>query len=420
MSTVSYGQLVRGNRNFRLYWGGQIVSQLGDWFSLVAISALLLKYTGSASSVAGFMIAQMLPGLLLGPVAGVVVDRLSRKRVMIGADLARAVAALGLLAMRGPETVWLGYACVALMSSFTAFFEPARISTLPNITSDEELVTANALSSVTWSILLTSGAMVGGLVARFFGPSVSFALNSLSFVASALFLIGMKIPPTAHGGAPGKGDGGVVAGLRYVLKHPGILGTLTAKMGWGMAGGIQALIPIYGQRVFPLPNDRDGQLTMSILLAAGGLGTALGPVLARRVTGREIPRIRWAIALSFLFAGLYYAGMSTSPNLGVASAFLLLARLHGAIVWVFSTVLLQMLVEDRFRGRVFAAETSLFTGTMMLSSVLTTRALDTHRATVPQATLALGIVSLAIGLLWTARLAAGRPRRQWSAAETGE
>src|SRR4051794_40946207 len=116
MATVSYAQLVRWNRNFRLYWGGQIVSQLGDWFSLVAINALLLKYTGSASSIAGFMIAQMLPGLLLGPAAGVLVDRLPRKLVMIGADLARAGAALGLLAVRGPETVWLAYASVAVMA----------------------------------------------------------------------------------------------------------------------------------------------------------------------------------------------------------------------------------------------------------------------------------------------------------------
>src|SRR5439155_13358103 len=130
--------------------------------------------------------------LLLGPMAGVLVDRLSRKRVMIGADLLRAVAALGLLAVRGPESVWIGYACVAAMSSLTAFFEPARISTLPNITSDEELVTANALSSVTWSILLTSGAMVGGLVARFFGPSVAFILNGASFLGSALFLSGLR------------------------------------------------------------------------------------------------------------------------------------------------------------------------------------------------------------------------------------
>src|SRR5207302_962389 len=108
----------------------------------------------------------------------------------------------------------------------------------------------------------------------------------------------------------------------------------------GLAGGIQALIPIYGQQVFPLPGDRNGQLSMSFLLAAGGFGTALGPIFARRLVGREIPRIRWAIALSFLLGGAYYACMARAPNLGLVALFLLLARFHGAIVWVFSTVLL--------------------------------------------------------------------------------
>jgi MFS family permease len=169
--------------------------------------------------------------------------------------------------------------------------------------------------------------------------------------------------------------------------------------------------------VFPLPNDRNGQLSMSLLLAAGGLGTALGPIAARRLTGRDIPRIRWAIAASFVLGGFYYCCMAGAPNLGVVALFLLLARFHGAIIWVFSTVLLQMQVEDRFRGRVFAAENSLFTGAMMTASVLTTRALDLHLAGVPQAVLAAGIVSVLVGLLWVGRLSGrGAPAQESAGA----
>jgi hypothetical protein len=106
--------------------------------------------------------------------------------------------------------------------------------------------------------------------------------------------------------------------------------------------------------------------------------------------------------------GLYYACMAGAPNLWVTSGFLLLARVHGAVVWVFSTVLLQILTEDRYRGRVFAAEMSLFTASMMLSSVGTTRALDLRWVSVPQATLTLGVISAAVGVVWVARLALGR------------
>ncbi len=407
MSAVSYGQLVRRNRNFRLYWGGQIVSQLGDWFSAITIQALLLQYTGQASSLAWFMVASMLPGLLLGPLAGVVVDRLPRRSVMIAADLLRAGIALGLLGLRGPDTAWVGYACVAGLAACAAFFEPARISTLPNITEEEELVTANALSSVTWSLMLTSGALVGGLVGRYLGTSAAFVLNAASFIGSALFLARMRVPATVQEGTS-RGFRDLLDGFRYVRAHPGILWALTAKMGWGLAGGIQTLLPIYGARLFPLPGDRAGQLSISILFAASGVGTALGPVLARRVTGRNLVRIRWAIATSFVVAGLFYAAMAHAPNLGITGLLLLLARMHGAVVWVFSTVLLQILVQDRFRGRVFAAETSLFTGTMMLSSVATSRLLDSGTLGVPQLTLALGGISAVVGAVWLARLLTGR------------
>ncbi|HEU4752588.1 MAG TPA: MFS transporter, partial [Armatimonadota bacterium] len=238
MLGVSYVQLVRQNRDFRLFWGGQIVSQLGDWFSAITVQALLLRYTGQASSLAWFMVATMLPGLLLGPLAGVAVDRLPRKSVMVGADLVRMLIALGFLGFRGPETAWVAYACLAGLSSLTAFFEPARIATLPNITSDRELVAANALSSVTWSILLTSGAIVGGLVGRFFGSDAAFVLNGLSFLGSALLLARIRVPPTAHEGHHSQA-GAVVAGFRYILDHPQVLGALTAKLGWGLAGGVQ-------------------------------------------------------------------------------------------------------------------------------------------------------------------------------------
>lgn len=373
MSTVSYTQLVRQNRNFRYFWGGQIVSQLGDWFSAITVQSLLLEYThGSAGSISLFMIAAMLPGFLLGPYAGVLVDRLPRKTVMVGSDLARMGIALGFLAFRGPGTIWLAYLCVAGLSCFTAFFEPARISTLPNITNEEELVTANALSSVTWSILLTSGALVGGLVASKFGTDVAFVMNALSFAGSAILIGRMKVPPTRDAIKKGNGLAQMVDGFRYVRHHPELRGAITAKLGWGLAGGIQVLMPVIGKEIYPLPNDRHGQLSISFLFAAGGLGTALGPLLARRFTGREIPRIRWAIAYAFVMGGVFYVCMAAVPGLldtlsgqdsvlahairkqgvnvvGLAAMCLclFLARFHGAVIWVFSTVLLQMLSEDR-------------------------------------------------------------------------
>src|SRR6476660_1934538 len=102
-----YVQLLRSNRNFRLLFVGQTVSQLGDWFNAVAVYALLLDLTGSATAVAWMLIVQFLPVAIVGPLAGVVVDRVDRRRVMIAADIFRGVLILGLLLVRRADQIWI-------------------------------------------------------------------------------------------------------------------------------------------------------------------------------------------------------------------------------------------------------------------------------------------------------------------------
>src|SRR6187401_2309459 len=157
--------LLRENRAFRLLWFGQVVSQLGDWFNSVALYALLYQLTGSASSVALMMVMQMLPAALVGPGAGVIVDRWDRRKIMIAADVFRDVAALGLLFVRSPSGVWFAYVVTALMVGAVGFFEPARSASIPIIVPRDRLVTANAVATATWSAMLAIGAVAGGAVA---------------------------------------------------------------------------------------------------------------------------------------------------------------------------------------------------------------------------------------------------------------
>ena len=131
-----YLALLKQNRNFRLLYIGQTISQLGDWFNTVAVFALVLDLTGSATVVAWMLIVQFLPVAIVSPVAGVVVDRFDRRRLMIAADILRGLLILGLLFVRRPEQVWIAYAVMALTVGATSFFEPARTATIPNVTSD--------------------------------------------------------------------------------------------------------------------------------------------------------------------------------------------------------------------------------------------------------------------------------------------
>ncbi len=413
---VSYSSLLRENRNFRLFWMGQIVSQLGDWFSLVTVQALVLKYTGSSFWVAVLFVAGLLPGLLIAPLVGVLVDRLPRKSVMVVSDWVRAGLALGLLLLRGPETVWIAYVCLFLIACFTAAFEPARISTVPNITTSEQLVTANALSSVTWSVLLTTGALVGGLVSRFLGPQAAFLLNSLSFVASALLLTRLKMNAEAADPHRQSGLSAIIEGFRFAALRPNVRWLLSAKLGWGLAGGIHALIPLYGQKLFPLPNDRDGQLAISLLFAANGLGTALGPIIARRATGQDPTSQRRALPVAYVLGGFFLSLIAVAHSLGAVMGWLFLSRINGSIIWVFSTILLQRETEDRFRGRVFALEGALFTFGMMVSGTVTGTLVDRGAATPGAVVLVSGLLSAVAGLAWIVRLSK-LPRETGPSAE---
>src|SRR5205814_1893816 len=164
--TRAYLALLRGNRNFRLLWLAQIVSELGDWFYTLAVYNLLLDLTGSrAQSVGLAVVLQVLPSTLIAPTAGVVNDRIRRKQVMIAADVARFFIVLSMLLVRSRGMIWLVYPLLFLESLGVGFFEPAHSSVIPNIVPESEVLTANALSSITWSFCLAVGAALGGVVA---------------------------------------------------------------------------------------------------------------------------------------------------------------------------------------------------------------------------------------------------------------
>ena len=213
--------LVARNRNFRLLWFGQLVSQLGDWFNTVAVYALLYELTGSATAVAAMMVVQFLPIAIVGPVAGVIVDRHDRRRIMIGADLVRGVAILGLLFADTASTVWIAYAAIGVSVAAQGFFEPARSSTIPMVVDRADLLTANALSTASWSAMLAVGASLGGLVTALVGRDAAFLINSLSFFLSAVLIAGIRMPARQsreiHGGFRD-----LLEGLSYMRTHPAV------------------------------------------------------------------------------------------------------------------------------------------------------------------------------------------------------
>ena len=399
-----YRALLSENRNYRLLWLGQIVSQLGDWFNSVALYALLLELTGSATSVALMIIVQFLPMAVIGPVAGVVVDRVNRRRLMIGADVLRGLAVLVLLAVRRPDQVWIVYVVMGTVVSLTAFFEPARTAVIPNLTTRAQLLTANALSSATWSAMLAIGAGAGGIVTALLGRNAAFLVNSLSFLASAVVIARTSFnadPPEVKrpaGWASLTGFGDLVEGVRYVRSDRHVAALMLVKAGWGVAGGVLLIMTVLGERVFPVGGSAAAGI--GVLYAARGVGAGVGPILARAWLGQRPDEMRRAIAPSYFLVSVFYLMLSWSPTILLASAAVVGAHAAGSVLWVFSTVLLQMSVPDRFRGRVFSAELALLMIISAASSYVCAYAMDAWGASPFLLTRVLGVVFVLPAVAW--------------------
>jgi len=401
---VGYIDLLRRNRSFRQLWLGQVVSQMGDWFDTIALYTIILKLTGSGRDVGLLLVARFVPSFFFGPISGVIADRFSRQRIMIVSDLLRAVVVLGFLFVRRPEHLWIIYVLTVFQLGLSTFFEPAKTAAIPSIVEDRELVAANAISSVTWSAMLTIGAALGGFITGLFGTDVAFILDAATYLLSAALIASIHLPKRQKRERQKVSLGRLLGiretidGIKYVKDRPRVLAALLVKPAWGIGGGILTLLAVFGERIFPVGKDAAGGI--GVLFAARGIGTAVGPIVARRISGEGNRRMQASIGIAFLIAGLFYMLFGSATGFIFALVFLGIAHCGGSILWVFSTVILQRAVADNFRGRVFAAELALVTLTMAASNYVTGELLDRFQISPRIVTVGIGMFFVLPGVTW--------------------
>ncbi len=403
-ASVGYIDLLRRNRSFRQLWLGQVVSQMGDWFDTIALYTIILKLTGSGRDVGLLLVARFVPSFFFGPISGVIADRFSRQRIMIVSDILRAVVVLGFLFVRRPEHLWIIYVLTVFQLGLSTFFEPAKTAAIPSIVEDRELVAANAISSVTWSAMLTFGAAIGGFITSLFGTDVAFIADAATYLLSAALIASIRVPKRKKRERQKVslsrllGISETIEGIRYVKDRPRVLAVLLVKPAWGLGGGILTLLAVFGEKIFPVGKNAAGGI--GVLFAARGIGTAVGPIVARRIAGEVNTRMQVSIGIAFLIGGVFYILFGTATSFVFALVVLGIAHCGGSILWVFSTVILQRSVVDSFRGRVFAAEMALVTLTMAASNYVTGELLDRFQISPRIVTVGVGTFFMLPGIVW--------------------
>jgi MFS family permease len=401
---VGYFALVRDNRNFRSIWLGQVVSLLGDWFNLIASAALVSSLTSSGLAVGGLFVVRMLAPFLVSPLAGVAADRFNRKQLLILTDLARAAIVLGFLFVRDPGHVWLLYTLTAAQLAISGFFFPARNAILPDVVARREIGAANALSSSTWSVMLAIGAALGGVVAGEWGIYPAFVVDSLTFLLSAFFIAQVRYHWAPHPPEPGQralaGLQQYIEGLRYLKRNRDVLAIALHKgaVALTISGVFQVIQVTLAERVFVI--GEGGGTSMGLLYAVAGVGTGLGPLVARRFTGDDERLLRISLALSYamIVAGIVIAAPLSGFGAVLFGTFV--RGFGGGVNWVFSTQLLLHLVPNQVRGRVFSSEFALFTLGSALSSAIGGWVLDSTAAGLSGVLWGTALLTCLPGLLW--------------------
>ncbi|MGI8701166.1 MAG: MFS transporter [Nocardioidaceae bacterium] len=346
---------------YRRLWVARTVSAWGDAFNTVALALLVYALTGSGLGVAWVVVAEILPVLVLAPVAGAVVDRLLRVRVMVVADLVRAALAFTLPFVDGQ--VGAVYAVAVGLSAGAVFFNPAAQSVLPAIVAERDLVAAN---SGLWTAAVVSQvvlAPLAGIMIAGFGYTLAFWINAASYLFSALVLRRLSVPARAVSTARISGYGDARDGIAAISGHRLLRALAVSQFLAALsAGATGALLVVLAREHLTMePGD------YGLLLGAIGIGAAAGPLFLSRLT--DNPRQPAFILGPFVLRAGVDALLATVTGLVAAMGALVAYGIGTSTGAVTFNSLLQAETPDRIRGRVFAGFDMLWHSGRLLSLV---------------------------------------------------
>jgi len=356
------GSLLRvlKNGNFLALWIGQIISQFGDRLAQMALIGLYLKQTAGISLshsvpvMRNLFFFSTLPILLFSPLAGVYVDRWSRKKTLIATDLLRAGLILLIPLLAGyTDGMWSVYGVIFLVFTVTCFFSPAKSAIIPNLVKKRELLAANSLSNITRLIAMIGGVTAGGIIVAWTGTKMSFYLDSLSFLLSGLAILAIRIkedpPPEESKDGIRRVAKELVAGLNFIRKKKRVKFVATSLFILMGASGIgYLLVTVFVTKALNL-----GTIGLSVLATFLGIGMLAGSLIYGHF-GEQIEREK-VIVGGTLICGVCAVLLGGSKSLLLLSLGVSIIGFIASPIMIAAYTLTQELTPDKIRGRVFSA-----------------------------------------------------------------
>ena len=402
--TKGYIEFFSSNAKYRRLWAASVISLLGEWFNTIALFLLILEYSGSEFLLGILFSVRMILFGISQPINGLLADRLNRKSLMLWSNIAQIFLALAFLMVDGPEDMWWLIAVSGIMMLFHGVYVTAERAAVPNIVDEEDLITANAIGSASWSTALCTGAMLGGIVVSQWGTDAAFVIDSFTFLLSAIILIPLSIEQTVDENMKGPifrtAFKNIKIGWDRIYSDKKLLRIVFAKTSWNLAGAGLAgvFLVLAGSDI----SGYGAAFGFGLFFFARGIGTGIGPLIARSVFK---DRSKWPNMVGILvsLSGIFYffVGLTIDYYLPLTVFLIICAHSASGGNWVLSTVLTQTWVEDEVRGRVFSMDMLLLGLSAGLSTTTAGYLVEYHDLTLQNGFISFSILMVLCGIVFT-------------------
>ena len=378
---MNYAHLLRRNPEYTKLWFAGVVSYTGDWFNTIVLLGLVNEFSeGSGLAISIFLTLRVLPPLLVAPITGVLLDRFNRKHLLVASNLLRALIVPFFLLAQSPDTLWIIYIVTIAQFILSALFEPGQTAIIPALVLPADIVEGNTLLSITWSVMLALGAIIGGLFAYYFGATAALLADAATFAVAGLLIAWIEYDPEqgrklakAIGVDPSqKEDTSFMEGLRYVQHTPQMAATLFVKFGQSF-GSMDTLLTVFATQLFVI--GARGEISQALLWSALGFGALVGPLLTNLLNNGSVQRMRRLIGVGYVLLLLRWIILGWANSLFFIGIACFIGAMGGSINWTYSNIIIQKTAPDEKLGRMFSIDwigfnLSMLAGTMIHGSML--------------------------------------------------